>query len=155
MKYQSLWWLSGNNEEPIFLRTSGYNEFPVIVGRWRVIGDDIYGREHPAEAALDDANTLQDLETDARGALERMVKPPMLAPSTLRGKVDSRPDRLTLYEPMAGQVPVVQPLFQVNFDFRAAEEKIIALNAHIERAFYVDLFRMWASDCGLGVQRRK
>jgi hypothetical protein len=150
MKWQSLWWLSGNSEEPYFLRVSGYNEFPVIAGRWRVIGGDVYGREHPAEAALDDAVTLQILETDAREALERMVKPPIIAPQSLTGKVDNRPNKLTLYEPVAGQPPVIQPLFQVNFDFKAAEEKIAMLNAHIERAFYVDLFRMWASDMRIG-----
>ena len=150
MLFQSLWWLPGR-EEPEFLRVSGYNEFPVIVGRWKVVGSDIYGCEHPGETALDDANTLQTLETDARGALERAVKPPMLAPKSLMDHVDNRPSHVTYFEEAAGgKPPMVQPLFNMNFDFVSAEEKIKALIGHIERAFYVDLFRMWASDMRAG-----
>jgi hypothetical protein len=149
MRYQSLWWLPGH-DEPDFLRVSGYNEFPVIVGRWKVIGNDVYGREHPGEVALDDANTLQLLETDARGALERTVRPPMLAPRGLMGPLNNVPNGMTFYDSIAGQAPVVQPLFQVNFDFQSAEQKIQMLIMHIERAFYVDLFRMWASDMRAG-----
>jgi hypothetical protein len=69
-KYQSLWWMPGY-KRPDFLRVGGYEEFPFIVGRWKVIGNDIYGRKHPGEKALDDVLTLQDLERDARRAIER------------------------------------------------------------------------------------
>lgn len=150
MKYQSLWWIAGKST-PDFLRESGYHEFPVIVGRWKVIGDDLYGREHPGDVAMDDARTLQDIETDARGALERAVKPPMLAPSNLLGKLDNRPNRVTIYEPMGtGGPPAVTPLFALNFDHMSAENKIEKLKADIERAFYVDLFRMWGTDLRSG-----
>lgn len=151
MAYQSLWWLPGYSD-PLFVRESGYHEFPVIVARWRIIGNDIYGREQPADVALDDAQTLQDLETDARGALEREVKPPMLAPSSLAGKLDNRPNKVSLYEPIPtqGGVPAVTPLFNVKFSHEAAETKIAMLVQAIESAFFVDLFRMWSSDLRIG-----
>ena len=146
MRYQSLWWLVGY-EDPEFLRISGYHEFPVVVGRWSKIADDVYGREHPGDLSEDDAATLQDMETDSRGAIERAVKPPMLGPKSLMGKMDNRPNRITLYEPLSdGKAPVVQPLFEVNFDYQAAENKIEMLKRDIDRAWYVDLFRMLSSD---------
>ena len=151
MAYQSLWWLVGS-ERPEFLRESGYHEFPVIVARWRIIGNDLYGREQPGDVSFDDAKTVQDLETDARGALEREVKPPMLAPTSLSGALDNRPNRVTLYDPMAtqGSVPQVTPLFAMKFSHEAAEAKIMQLLQAIESAYYVDLFRMWSSDLRIG-----
>jgi hypothetical protein len=150
MKYQSLWWLASDKNGK-FLRKSGYNEFPVIAGRWKVIGDDIYGREHPGELARDDAVTLQELETDARAALEKSVRPPMIAPKNAFMKnLDIRPNRVNLFTPEAGQEPHVRPLFDMRFDYEAAEVKIASLKAQMERLFYVDLFRMWASDLRSG-----
>jgi hypothetical protein len=146
-KYQSLWWLTGS-DKPEFLRVSGYNEFPVVVGRWKTIGEDIYGRKHPGEMALDDAATLQNLETDSRGALQRTVTPPLLAPASLRYKVDNRPKGTTWYELQdmnQNGPPVIQNLYSVNFNFEAAEAKADRLIGQIERTFYVDLFRMWSS----------
>lgn len=45
-KFISYWWLAGYNE-PEFLRVGGYHEFPVMCPRWRIINDDLYGREQP------------------------------------------------------------------------------------------------------------
>jgi hypothetical protein len=144
MAWQSLWWMPGF-EEPDFLRVSGYREFPAVAGRWKTVGDDVYGRLHPGETALGDAAALQLLERDARGALERTVTPPMMAPSGLVGDLDLRPGKVTFYDGMPGQAPGILPAYSVSFDFRSAEAKIQQLEAHIERAFYVDLFRTWTS----------
>jgi Bacteriophage head to tail connecting protein. len=150
MRYQSLWWLVGQ-QEPAFLRVSGYNEFPVVVGRWNKIADDVYGHEHPGELAEDDAATLQDLETDARGAIERGVKPAMIAPRSLLGKLDNRPNAVTYYDAMQdGQAPKIEALHNVNFAYEAAENKIAMLKQDIDRAWYVDLFRMLSSDTRTG-----
>lgn len=149
-KYQSLWWLDSADDKE-FLRKHGYEEFPVVVGRWRVVNDDVYGSEHPAEVALDDAMTLQELELDGRSALEHAIKPAMLIPRTLLGKVNARPLGLTPYDPLAaGTAPVVQPLHNVIFDHQAAEAKIALLLRNIEQAFYIDLFRMWSTDLRIG-----
>ena len=150
MRYQSLWWLASDTNGRL-LRKSGYREFPVIVGRWKVIGDDIYGREHPGELARDDAVTLQELETDARAALEKSVRPPMIAPKNVFMKnLDIRPNKVNLFDAVTSSEPHVRPLFDMRFDHEAAEMKIASLKAQMERLFYVDLFRMWASDLRSG-----
>ena len=144
MAFQSLWWIS-KYKQPEFIRVSGYEDFPVVVGRWKTIGNDVYGRKHPGEIALDDAVTLQQLEADSRSAIERITTPPIVAPRTLAGKIDNRPNRITFYDPVAGQTPMITPLYAINFNFEAAEAKIQQLKMDIERAFYVDLFRMWTT----------
>ncbi|MDR2137449.1 MAG: head-tail connector protein, partial [Synergistaceae bacterium] len=99
MKYRSLYWLPGNHD-PEFLRIGGYREFPVMVPRWRLVGEDLYGTEHPGALALDDAKTIQDIETDERTAIELKVSPPLLIPNGLvQGRVDMNAGGVTVYTP--------------------------------------------------------
>ena len=157
MKFQSLWWLDGNKEgkgEKLFLKIGGYHEFPCIVSRWKVIGDDLYGRGHPGEIGIDDAETIQILETTARSALQRMADPPMLAPESLleNASLNRKPGGTTPYnDKLPGQQPpAVTALFQLNFDFASCEQKIFNLTEALNKAFFVDLFRMWSTDMRQG-----
>src|SRR5699024_1343733 len=59
------------------LRRSGYDEFPVLVPRWEVIGEDVHGSRYPGEMALGDAMSLQTLERRKAQAIEKMVRPPL------------------------------------------------------------------------------
>jgi hypothetical protein len=151
MRFRSLHWLSGETEKP-FLKIGGYHEFPVMVSRWRVIGEDIYGSEQPGDIGLDDAATIQDIEVDSRGALQRSVNPPMMAPDTMftgGARLNNNPGGVTRYSPQAFKDlthPGIFPLFNLQFDHPSAEMKIERLRIGLEKAFFVDLFRMWASD---------
>jgi hypothetical protein len=111
--------------------------------RWRLVGEDLYGSEHPGQVALDDAKTLQDIETDERRALKLKVMPPLLAPRSLQHTdIDLRPGKVTYYDDtLPGQAPAVLPIVAANFDHVSAAEKIERLSIGIEKAFYVDLFR--------------
>ena len=145
-RYRSLWWLAGFNE-PAFLRQKGYHEMPVMTPRWRVIGDDVYGREQPGDVALDDAKTIQDLELDERSAIKRKARPALLVPKDLlEGELKDNPGGMTLYNPMGNMTPVITPLYAVDFDHQSAAAKRLELTQHLEEAFYVNFFRMWTSD---------
>ena len=150
-QYVSYWWLKGYFE-PEFLRVGGYNEFPVMVPRWRVINDDLYGREQPGDIGYDDAVSLQLMEIDERDALKKAIRPPMLAPESLtQGDINDMPGGVTVYYPaMDGHIPAVTPLYQVQFDHRSVAEKRLELTAHLEEIFYVNLFKMWTSDMRQG-----
>jgi hypothetical protein len=154
MRYRSLYRLASaaeGNKKP-FLKIGGYNEFPVMVPRWRLIGEDLYGSEHPGQIGLDDAKTIQDIETDERRALKLKVMPPMLVPKSLENaEIDLRPGKITYYdEVIQGQAPVIIPIVAATFDHTAAAEKIERLSFELEKTFYIDLFRMWASDLRQG-----
>lgn len=145
-RYRSLWWLTGFSE-PEFLERKGYHEMPVMVPRWRVIGDDIYGREQPGDVALDDARTIQDLELDERSAIKRKVVPPMLVPDNLlQGELKNVPGGMTIYTPIGNGTPPITPLCAVDFDHQSAAAKRLELTQHIEETFYVNFFRMWTTD---------
>jgi hypothetical protein len=151
MEYRSLYWLPGHIE-PEFLRIHGYNELPVMVPRWRLVGNDLYGSEQPGEMGIDDARTLQDIETDERRALKLSVIPSMMATGLLqKEKLDVRSGAVNYFDSdIHASNPAVYPTFQVNFDYKGAAEKIMRLVADLEKTFYVDLFRMWASDMRQG-----
>ena len=145
-RYSSLWWLVGYRD-PEFVRIGGYNEFPVMVPRWRIINDDLYGREQPGDTGYDDAVTLQELEVDERGAIKRAVAPPMLVPSSLtQNDVHNYPGGVTIYDFMGNTMPSITPLYQVQFDHKSVAEKRLELTQHLEDIFYVNMFKMWTSD---------
>jgi hypothetical protein len=159
MMYRGLHWLAGESGgsggmmDPEFLRIEGFSEFPVMIPRWRVVGDDLYGSEHPGEMGLDDAASIQSIYRDIMRALELMVKPCMVGPDVFEnGKVDLRAGALTLYDPMMnpGGPPQIAPLFNVAFDFRGAIDALNWIYEGLKDTFFTSLFRMWSSDMKQG-----
>ncbi|MBR0033431.1 MAG: head-tail connector protein [Synergistaceae bacterium] len=145
-KFSSLWWLVGYND-PEFLRIGGYHEIPVMCPRWRVINDDLYGREQPGDIGYDDAVTLQELELDERSAIKKGVRPPVAMPESLtEGDLRDYPGGVTIYNPISEGVPAITPLYQVQFDHRSVAEKRLELTQHLEQIFHVDMFKMWTAD---------
>nr|MCR4817333.1 head-tail connector protein [Fretibacterium sp.] len=144
--YQSLWWLTGFSE-PQFLRQKGYHEMPVMVPRWRVVGDDVWGREQPGDVGLDDAKTIQELEANERSAIKKSVRPALLVPENLlRGELKDEPGGMTVYTPGPQGAPMITPLYAVQFDHQSAAAKRLELTQHLEEVFYVNFFRMWTTD---------
>lgn len=150
-RWRSLWWLKGFSS-PEFLRVGGYNEFPVMVPRWRVINGDLYGREQPGDIGLDDARTIQELEADERSAIKKSVRPPVMMPAhLLDGELQDYPGGVTVYMPQSvgGNTPIT-PLYAVQFDHQSVAQKRTELIMRLEETFYVNFFRMWTSDLRLG-----
>lgn len=150
-RYSSYWWLKGYLE-PEFLKVSGYHEFPVMVPRWRIINDDLYGREQPGDTGYDDAVTLQQLEVDERAAIKKVITPPVVVPSTLtQGDLRDYPGGVTIYDPVGdGSAPAITPLYQVKLDHKSVAEKRLELIQHLEQIFHVDMFKMWTTDMRQG-----
>ena len=146
-RYVSYWWLKGYLE-PEFLKVGGYHEFPVMVPRWRIINDDLYGREQPGDTGYDDAVTLQQLEIDERAAIKKRITPPVAVPSSLtQGDLRDYPGGVTVYDPVGdGSTPAITPLYKVEFDHKSVAEKRLELIQHLEQIFHVDMFKMWTTD---------
>jgi hypothetical protein len=62
----------------------GFDEFPVMVSRWSVTGGDSWGSDSPGWIAIGDVKQLQQGEKTGAQAIEKMVKPPMIAPTNMR-----------------------------------------------------------------------
>ena len=118
-----------------------------MVPRWRIVNDDLYGREQPGDIGYDDAVTLQELEMDERSAIQKSVRPPVLAPQTLlESDLRDYPGGVTVYTSLGEGTPAITPLYQVQFDYQGVALKRQEIIQHLEEIFHVDMFKMWTTD---------
>lgn len=123
-----------------FLRQSGFDEFPIMVPRWRQLGNEAYGRS-PAMDALGDIKELQYHEKKKKQALAKMVEPPLVGPTGLMNRrVSTVPGDITYYDEQNG-TPGLRPLYQVDFDLQGVRVEIAAIEGRIQETFYEDVFR--------------
>lgn len=138
-QWRSAYWESGNKEQLLGDRMFRTN--PIVAPRWDVDGSGAYGYS-PAMDALGDALALQRKELRKQEAIDIIVKPPLMGPTSLQNTTVSMiPGRITYVDVMAGQQgiksihdwrPEIQPILE---DIAKAEQLI-------DSAMFVDLFRM-------------
>ena len=144
-----------NNKEN-YLRKSGYEEFPVVTPRWKVLGDDVYGLDCPGMIALGNIKQLQHANKQMAKAIEKQVTPPTQRPEgTMRKGVDSTPgaDNVTARGGPASDG--IKPLYQVNFDIGGVNMLIGNLRQQIREVFFYNLFLMVASERRSGTKARE
>jgi hypothetical protein len=134
-----------SSEGEKYLSEKGYDYFPVLCPRWEVTGEDVYGTECPGMQALGDIKGLQVLQKRKAQAIEKMVNPPMVAPSILQNKKASIvPGEVTYVDEPQGRAGF-RPAHEVN---PRITELVMDAQEHqrrISRAFYEDLFLMLAN----------
>ena len=141
--HQSGNYLRGDKDR--FLRESGYDSFPVLVPRWEVTGEDVYGTDCPGMAALGDIKQLQLGEKRSAQAIEKMVNPPMTGPVGLKNtRVSILPGDITYADEREG-TKGLRPVHEVNPRINELEQKQQQIRQRIQRAFYEDLFLMMAN----------
>ncbi len=140
-RYLSAYYEQGGEADKL-LSVGGFDEFPVMAPRWFVNGEDVYATKCPGMTAIGDNKALQHEERRKAQAIDKLVDPPMVAPSTMQNqRVSLLPGDVTYIDVMQGQqgfVPAyqIQPrLNELMLDIQANEERI-------RRAFFYDLFLM-------------
>jgi hypothetical protein len=124
------------------LHVSGYQEFPAMCPRWEIAGSDTYGWG-PGWVALGDSQQLQTQQKRKLEAIEKMVKPPMVGPPSLRNEPASLlPGGITYVADPSGQS--FRPAFDMHLDLGALAADIGECQGRIKSAFYADLFLMLA-----------
>lgn len=128
-----------------FLRQSGFDYFPVLAPRWEVTGEDTYGTMSPGMMVLGDIKMLQTGERRIMQAVEKMVNPPMVGPSSLRNqKASILPGDITILDIQNGQQGF-EPAHEVNPRIQEMEVKQAQVRERINRAYHSDLFLMLAN----------
>ena len=123
-----------------YLSTKGFDAFPAYCPRWDVTGEDIYGTDCPAMTALGDIKGLQIEEKRKAQGIDKMVNPPLQGPASLRGTgVSSLPGGLNLYE-INEKGHKLSSVYDVNIQLGELRLDMNAVEARIDRAFYVDMF---------------
>lgn len=148
-KFLSYYYESGtsynlNFEVDQFLRPSGYDYFPILCPRWETTGEDVYGTSCPGMEALGDIKQLQHGEKRIMEAVDKMIRPPMTGPTSMKGVSASiLPGDITYVDGLNGQG--FRPAHEVNFRIQEMEIKQQQVRSRIQRAFFEDLFLMLAS----------
>lgn len=142
MPFHSCWYEKSGDDPNKMLRKSGYEEFPTMAPRWAVTGEDVYGYS-PGMEALGDCKTLQLLERRSLEVLEKIVRPPMVGPTSLLGvDVSLLPGGLTpVDEAKPGQS--FRPAIDVNpqaYTAAAAEKR--EFEQRVKQSFFADLWLM-------------
>lgn len=144
MPIRSVYWEKGGDQDKM-LRQSGFKSSPIMVPRWDVNGENVYG-SGPGSVALGDTKALQLMEKRKAQMLEKGVDPPMAAPGSLRNQRASiLPGDITYVDQSAiGQG--FAPVYQIDPSwYSALRAEIVAHEDRINSAFFVDLFLMISS----------
>lgn len=136
------------NGSESFLAKEGYDEFPLLVFRWRRVTDEVYGIDAPGMQILGTNKSLQQMETKGLKLLEKAVDPPMVGPD-MGGK---RPSMLPGdYTAVNDRDKQMRAMHDVNIAGLAAlDQKTAAMEARVDEAFYTNLmlFISGATDRG-------
>lgn len=136
-KYLSVWWCKGYTK--VFIRMHGYHEFPVLVFRMhKSESNDAYGYGIGFDA-LPDAKQLMFHEDQSSEAVDKMVTPPMQAPTALRTTGVSLVRGKVTYHDGPSKI---ESLYNVNLPVQYVDAKVERLEARITEHFFEDLFLM-------------
>ena len=140
MPFKSAYMEQGSKSDELLFE-GGFKTFPAYIPRWDVLPGDIYGRS-PGMDHLGDVKQLQQQQKRKAQAIDKMVNPPMTAPTSLKGKPSTViPGGTTYVDPLQGgqgfaPAYTVQPrLNEMMMDIQEVQERI-------QRGFYADLFAM-------------
>lgn len=129
-------------EDDTYLRESGFDRFPVLAPRWKVVGQDIYG-ESPGMVALGSINQLQFQQLRRGQVVDHQTNPALVAPESLRNREsDFLPGGVTFDDAAAQNNAGVRTAFEVKLDLNAIRDDIFDTRDLIRQPFFADLFLM-------------
>lgn len=121
------------------LRRGGYKDQPFVGLRWETTGTGTYG-DGIGMSVLGDVKQLQKMEEDKLDALRKMVKPPMNAPSAMKGKggtiIAGGVNYIDVQQGQQGFTPTLQ----VNPDLQNIAFEIDRVEQRIRNEYFNDLF---------------
>lgn len=140
--------VNSHNADPNrMLLEEGFSFFPGQVGRWRVKGNDVWGRG-PGHYALGDSKAIQAMEYDLAYGIEVSVKPPTIGgPGTNFTPQSVLPGANTQAQtPEAAES--LRALYGVNIDVQKIRGAINDHEERVRRKFWNHIFMMMANDDG-------
>jgi len=119
---------------------SGYDSMPVVSWRWRKNSGEWYGRSPAWDAYVDILTANQQARSNLVAA-HKMVEPPMVAPSDLRGQVNVGPKGWTFVDGdlgMRAPRPVITGI-QLPFGLEAMKRTEQSIRDHFATDFFLML----------------
>ena len=139
--FLSNYWIDATSNGGIgMLEESGFDENPLIGPAWELVGEDHYAIS-PGMVALGDVKMLQLEQQRKLEAIDKLVRPPMTGPTSLRNNPASLlPGSVTLVDDPTGKG--YRPAMEVQLRLGELASDIRDTQERIQRAFYADLFLM-------------
>lgn len=126
---------------PVFLRYDGFDEFPLLAGRWFKRAGRVYGTG-PGIRQLGNIRSIQAVAADRIDALHRYVVPNWRGPTSLRNQpINTTPNGVTLYDETKG-TGKFEPAYQQTVQLGDVGDYEEELAQRIRRGYFVDLFNL-------------
>ena len=137
-------WASGS-KQPLSMR--GFHDQPFVVDRWSVQSNDAYGRS-PGMDILPDVLQLQVMTRRLAEAIEKQVRPPLLADMQMKNQPSSALPGSVTYVPKLGSDTGMRSIYTVNPDVAAMSANIAQIEQRIKIGLFNDLFLMVSEQQG-------
>lgn len=138
--YREIYWLWGvNSAKPLSLR--GFNDAPFITPRWATTSNDPYGRSIGMDC-LPDIMQLQVQTKRKAEAIEKQVRPPLLASVELKNEPSSILPGHVTYVSNLGPQSGMRPIYEVQPELQYMSADLLAIQERIKKGFFNDLFLM-------------
>ena len=138
--WREMYWVWGQSDDRP-LAINGFVDPPHLVPRWAVTSNDAYGRSVGMDV-LPDIIQLQVMTEREAEAIEKQVRPPMVASIEMKNEPSSiLPGHIT-YVNALGPDKGFRPAFEVEPDLKGMMESKMQLQTRIKQGFFNDLFLM-------------
>jgi hypothetical protein len=136
--FREVYWVWGNSTERA-LSVRGFYEEPFIAPRWAVTSNDPYGRS-PGMDTLPDIMQLQ-LESKRKAeAIEKHVRPPLLASIDMKNEPSSALPGHVTYVANLGPQAGMRPIYEVNPQLQWMIADIKEIQERIKNGFFNNIF---------------
>lgn len=136
--WREVYWAYGNaSKQPLAVR--GFWDKPFSASRWATQGNDAYGRSQGMDV-LPDVKQLQVMTRRMAEAIEKMVRPPLIADEKLKNQPSSGLPGHVTFMPGLDQHNGMRSIYNVNPDVKALAENIEKISARIKAGFFNDIF---------------
>ena len=140
--YLSVYYEEGQDKP---MRLSGFDEFPAIVSRWHVNGEDAWGTRCPGMDALGSVKALQLEERRKYQAMDKIVNGPVNADATLRNTgADLLPGGVNWIPNLSQSAgAAIRPVYDIDASIiDVLRQDIMEVTHRIRRCFFEDLMLM-------------
>lgn len=142
--WREVYWLYGaGTQKPLSMR--GFVDQPFTAARWSTQSNDAYGRSVGMDV-LPDVIQLQVETMRKAEAIEKQVRPPLIADMQLKNQPSSILPGHVTYVSNLGAGSGMRPIYDVNPDINAMMKDLEAIQARIKQGFFNDVILMLSSN---------
>lgn len=143
MPWVSTWYEQGSfNPDKGVLRIAGFEENPLITGRWQTVGENIYG-ESPAFDILGSTMSLQAWEERLAQAAEKQFNPSMVADASINpAKLTNLPGDWMFVDFKDGKAPLA-PAYQIDFKLEFGLKMLERIEGRINEGLFKNVFQLF------------